>query len=284
MIEIRNLKHQFDRMDKEGNILETNLALNGINLNINEGEFIAVLGHNGSGKSTLARHMNAILLPDEGEVLIDGMKTENPEQIWDIRKKVAMVFQNPDNQMVATTVEEEIAFGLENQRLDAREIQNRVTHALRMINMAEYRKSSPHELSGGQKQKVVIAGAVAVNPKYLILDEPTAMLDPLCRDGIIKILKRLQTQYKMTIILVTHYMEEVVYADRVIIMSEGSIVESGSPVEIFSDVEKMEKYRLDVPVVTKLAYELQKKGISLKKAIMTREELVGELCQLDWKM
>jgi energy-coupling factor transport system ATP-binding protein len=271
-------------MDKEGNILETNLALNGINLNINEGEFIAVLGHNGSGKSTLARHMNAILLPDEGEVLIDGMKTENPEQIWDIRKKVAMVFQNPDNQMVATTVEEEIAFGLENQRLDAREIQDRVTQALRMIDMTEYRKSSPHELSGGQKQKVVIAGAVAVNPKYLILDEPTAMLDPLCRDGIIKILKRLQTQYKMTIILVTHYMEEVVYADRVIVMNQGSIVESGSPVEIFSDVEKMEKYRLDVPVVTKLAYELQKKGISLKKGIMTREELVGELCLLDWKM
>jgi energy-coupling factor transport system ATP-binding protein len=284
LIEIRNLKHQFDRMDKEGTILETNLALNGINLNINEGEFIAVLGHNGSGKSTLARHMNAILLPDEGEVLIDGMKTENPEQIWDIRKKVAMVFQNPDNQMVATTVEEEIAFGLENQRLDAREIQDRVTQALRMIDMTEYRKSSPHELSGGQKQKVVIAGAVAVNPKYLILDEPTAMLDPLCRDGIIKILKRLQTQYKMTIILVTHYMEEVVYADRVIVMNQGSIVESGSPVEIFSDVEKMEKYRLDVPVVTKLAYELQKKGISLKKGIMTREELVGELCQLDWKM
>ena len=284
MIKIKNLTHVFKRMDKEGIIIANNTALDNVSLEINEGEFISIIGHNGSGKSTLARHINGILKPDGGVVTVDDLNTDNEEELWKIRQKTAMVFQNPDNQMVASTVEEEIAFGLENQCIDNIEIKKRIKEVLHILDMENFQKSSPNHLSGGQKQKIVIAAAVVMKPKYIILDEPTAMLDPISRDNIIQILQKLKKEYSIAVILITHFMEEAVASDRVIVMKQGKIELSGPPRKIFSQLVEMPEYRASVPTVTRIAYELRKDGIPIKETILTKEELVNSLCRLNLKM
>lgn len=252
-------------------------VLNHINLEICDGEFVAVLGHNGSGKSTLAKHLNAILLPSGGKVYVDGMDTSDESKVWDIRSNAAMVFQNPDNQIVATVVEEDVAFAAENLGIPSDEIRTRVDEALDAVGMSDYRLHAPHLLSGGQKQRVAIAGVIAMKPKIIIFDEPTAMLDPSGRKEVMNTIRSLNEKYNITIILITHNMDEAVQAKRVVVINDGVIVCDGSPREVFSDVEKMRTLGLDVPQATYLAYLLRKRGLPVKQDVLNAEECIEEL-------
>ena len=273
MISIKNLSFKYDYEDENAKQI-----LKDIDLEIKEGEFLALLGHNGSGKSTLAKLINGLLIPGEGDVLVDGMNTKNEEEIWNIRRNAGMVFQNPDNQLVATIVEDEVAFGPENLGIESAEIRKRVDKALEDVGMSDYKKNAPHLLSGGQKQRVAIAGILAMSPKYIILDEPTAMLDPSGRREVIDTLVKLNKEENKTIILITHYMEEAAISDRVVVMEDGNIVLSGKPREVFSQVEEIKKLGLDVPQVTELAYELKKEGIEISTEVLNIEEMVKEIC------
>ena len=256
---------------------EEKYALKNVNLEVKKGEFLVILGHNGSGKSTIAKHMNALITPSEGTVIVDGLDTSNPEVLWDIRAKAGMVFQNPDNQLVATIVEEDVAFGPENLGIDPAEIRKRVDDSLEKVGMSEYKRHAPHLLSGGQKQRVAIAGILAIEPECIIFDEPTAMLDPSGRKEVLNNIKYLNKEHGMTIILITHYMDEAAQADRIIVMDDGSIKMEGTPREIFPQVERMKTI---VPQVTELAYELKKAGININEKILNVDEMVEELCQL----
>jgi energy-coupling factor transport system ATP-binding protein len=279
MIKARDVVYEYQKFDEEGNVSETKRAVDGVELDVKKGEFIAILGHNGSGKSTLAKHINALLLPSDGEIWVAGMNTKEESHVWDIRQTAGMVFQNPDNQIIGTVVEEDVGFGPENMGVPTEEIWERVEEALKAVGMYKYRKHSPNRLSGGQKQRVAIAGIVAMHPQCIILDEPTAMLDPNGRKEVIRAVRALNMVEDITVLLITHYMEEVVHADKVIVMDQGKVVMQGTPKEIFSRVEELQAYRLDVPQVTMLAHELKKKGIPLSDGILTIEELVNELCQ-----
>ena len=276
---IKALKLGFDyqRYDDDGNVVDMQRAVNDVDLDIKAGEFVAVLGHNGSGKSTLAKHMNALLIPTEGTMLVDGIDTARETKLWKVRQKAGMVFQNPDNQIIGQVVEEDVGFGPENMGIPTEEIWQRVEESLRAVGMYEYRKYSPNKLSGGQKQRVSIAGVLAMHPKCIVLDEPTAMLDPSGRKEVIRAVRGLNQVEGVTLILITHYMEEIIHADKVFVMDEGKIAMQGTPREIFSQVEQLKKLRLDVPQVTLLSYELQKRGIPLPDGILTREELVNAL-------
>ena len=277
MIKTDNLIFEYKKHDDEGNVIGAHRAIDEINLDIEEGQFIAILGHNGSGKSTLAKHMNAILVPTGGTMWVDGKNTSEEDNIWDVRQSAGMVFQNPDNQIIGTVVEEDVGFGPENLGVPTEEIWRRVEESLSAVGMIEYRHHSPNKLSGGQKQRVAIAGVVAMRPKCIVLDEPTAMLDPNGRKEVLRTVEELRKREKVTVILITHYMEEVVGADRVIVMDKGHIVMDGTTKEVFSQVETLKKYRLDVPQVTLLAHELKKKGYDIPDAVLTTEELVDAL-------
>ena len=279
MIKAKDVVFEYQKYDEEGNVCETKRAVDGVELDVKKGDFVAILGHNGSGKSTLAKHINALLLPNEGEVWVAGMNTKEESYVWDIRQSAGMVFQNPDNQIIGTVVEEDVGFGPENMGIPTEEIWVRVEEALKAVGMYKYRKHSPNRLSGGQKQMVAIAGIVAMHPQCIVLDEPTAMLDPNGRKEVIRAVRALNMVEDITVLLITHYMEEVVHADKVIVMDEGKVVMQGTPKEIFARVEELQALRLDVPQVTLLAHELKKKGIPLSDGILTIEELVNELCQ-----
>ena len=276
IVEARDLVFEYIKRDEDGNPEGVTRALDGIDLTIKRGEFIAILGGNGSGKSTFAKHINAILYPGEGSILVDGKDTRKPENLMDIRQEAGMIFQNPDNQIIGNVVEEDVGFGPENMGIPTKEIWERVIESLKAVGMYEYRKHSPNKLSGGQKQRVAIAGVMAMHPKCIIMDEPTAMLDPLGRREVIRQARALNDVEKITIILITHYMEEVIYADRIFVMDKGKIALTGTPKEIFSEVEELRRLRLDVPQSTILAYELNKEGFTLPKGILTREEFVQE--------
>lgn len=256
------------------------LALDNISQEIKKGEFVAILGHNGSGKSTLAKHFNALLLPSQGTVYVKGMDTRNEENTWNIRQTAGMVFQNPDNQIVATVVEEDVAFGPENLGVEPREIRKRVDEALETVGMQEYAKDAPHYLSGGQKQRISIAGVLAMKPECMILDEPTAMLDPSGRKEVIETIKRLNKEEGITIILITHFMDEAVQADRVVVMQSGDIFMQGTPKEVFVEIDKLKSVGLDVPQITELCARLHKEGINIPLNVLTVEEMVVELCRL----
>lgn len=277
IVETKNLKFEYIRRDDEGNVEGITTAVDDVSLEIKQGDFIAILGHNGSGKSTLAKHINAILYPTEGTVWVDGMNTTDESHLWDIRQEAGMVFQNPDNQIIGQVVEEDVGFGPENLGVPTKEIWQRVEESLKAVGMYEFRKYSPNKLSGGQKQRVSIAGVIAMHPKCIILDEPTAMLDPNGRKEVIRAVRALNDVEKITVILITHYMEEIIHANRVFVMDEGKIAMEGTPREIFSQVEKLKSLRLDVPQVTLLAYELKQSGVSLPDGILTTEELVAAL-------
>lgn len=279
-IEARKLVHEYIRRDEEGNVESIQTALDGVDLNISQGEFIAILGHNGSGKSTLAKHINVLLAAGGGTLWVDGKDTSEDKNLWDIRKTAGMVFQNPDNQIIASVVEEDVAFGPENIGVPSDEIWKRVEESLKSVGMLQYREHSPNRLSGGQKQRVAIAGVMAMEPKCIVLDEPTAMLDPNGRKEVLNAVKKLNQDKGVTVILITHYMEEVIRADRVYVMDNGKIVMQGAPREIFSQVDILKSYRLDVPQVTLLAHELREAGILVPAGILTRQELVDALCQL----
>jgi energy-coupling factor transport system ATP-binding protein len=271
IIKIENVKFKYDKEDSV-------FAVDGVNLNIKQGEFTAIIGHNGSGKSTLAKLINSILLPTEGKIYVKGMDTTDDSKLWDIRQTAGMVFQNPDNQLVATIVEEDIAFGPENQGVESSEIRKRVDDALNAVGMYEYRKRPPHMLSGGQKQRIAIAGILALNSDCIILDEPTAMLDPSGRKEVMETLRKLKEKGK-TILLITHYMDEAVQADRVVIMDKGNIKLDGTPKEVFRNIDEIKKFGLDVPQVTELAQELSKEGMNIPNDIIDVKELVDLLCQ-----
>lgn len=277
IVEMKNLKFEYIRRDDEGNVEGITTAIDDVSLEIKQGDFIAVLGHNGSGKSTLAKHINAILYPTEGTVWVDGMNTTDESHLWDIRQEAGMVFQNPDNQIIGQVVEEDVGFGPENLGVPTKEIWQRVEESLKAVGMYEFRKYSPNKLSGGQKQRVSIAGVIAMHPKCIILDEPTAMLDPNGRKEVIRAVRALNDVEKITVILITHYMEEIIHANRVFVMDEGKIAMEGTPREIFSQVEKLKSLRLDVPQVTLLAHELKQSGVPLPDGILTTEELVAAL-------
>ena len=277
---IKALKLGFDylKYDDDGNVQDTQRAVDDVNLDIEAGEFVAILGHNGSGKSTLAKHMNALLLPSEGTLWVGNMDTSKEPELWKIRKKAGMVFQNPDNQIIGTIVEEDVGFGPENMGLPTEKIWKRVDESLKKTGMTAYRHHSPNKLSGGQKQRVAIAGVMAMHPQCIVLDEPTAMLDPNGRKEVLEAVRELNRQENVTVILITHYMEEVIHADRVYVMDSGRVVMQGTPREIFSQVETLKKYRLDVPQVTLLAHELRESGVDIPEGILTAEELVNALC------
>ena len=278
IVETKNLTFEYIRRDEEGNVEGVTKAVDNVSIDVEEGDFIAVLGSNGSGKSTFAKHINAILYPTEGSVFVDGRNTSVPENTWEIRQRAGMVFQNPDNQIIGNVVEEDVGFGPENMGVPTDEIWERVEEALKTLNMYEFRKHSPNKLSGGQKQRVAIAGVVAMHPKCIIMDEPTAMLDPLGRKEVIRAARALNDVERVTIILITHYMEEVIYADKVFVMDKGRIAMQGSPREIFSRPEELLSLRLTVPNATLLAYELKKRGLDLPDGILTGDELVSEIC------
>lgn len=277
IIKTEKLTFEYIRRDEEGNVEGINRAVDEVTMDVKQGEFIAILGHNGSGKSTFAKHLNAILCPTEGSVWVDGRDTKDEEEVWNIRQTAGMVFQNPDNQIIGQVVEEDVGFGPENMGVPTAEIWERVKESLKAVGMYEFRKHSPNKLSGGQKQRVSIAGVLAMHPKCIVLDEPTAMLDPNGRKDVIRAVRALNDVEKVTVILITHYMEEIIYADRVFVMDEGKIAMQGTPREIFSDVEKMQSLRLDVPQVTQLAYELKKHGVQLPDGILTKEEFAEEV-------
>lgn len=280
IIKTKNLTFEYIRRDEEGNVEGITTAVDDVSLRIKQGNFIAILGHNGSGKSTLAKHMNAILQPTEGTVWVDGMDTRQEEQVWEIRQRAGMVFQNPDNQIIGQVVEEDVGFGPENMGVPTQEIWQRVEESLRAVGMYQYRKHSPNKLSGGQKQRVSIAGVLAMHPKCIVLDEPTAMLDPSGRKEVIRAIRGLNQVEGVTVILITHYMEEIIHADQVYVMDQGKIAMEGTPREIFSQVEKLKELRLDVPQVTLLAYELQQRGLKIPYGILTTQELVEALEKL----
>jgi len=280
MIRAEKLVFEYDKRDEEGNVIGSHRAIDGVDIDVPQGSFVAILGHNGSGKSTLAKHMNAILVPTDGTMWVDGRDTKDPNELWNIRQSAGMVFQNPDNQIIGTVVEEEVGFGPENLGVPTDEIWKRVENSLRAVGMLERRKDSPNKLSGGQKQRVAIAGVIAMEPKCIVLDEPTAMLDPNGRKEVIEAVEQLRKEKNVTVILITHYMEEVIDADQVFVMDEGHVVMHGTPKEIFSRVDELKKYRMDVPQVTMLADALIQKGVPLPKGILRREELVDALCQL----
>lgn len=277
IIKAQNVVYEYIRRDEEGNVEGVTKAVDNVNLDIKQGEFIAILGHNGSGKSTFAKHINAILNPTEGTVWVDGMDTNDEKEIWNVRQTAGMVFQNPDNQIIGQVVEEDVGFGPENMGVPSKEIWERVEESLRAVGMYEFRKHSPNKLSGGQKQRVSIAGVLAMHPKCIVLDEPTAMLDPNGRKEVIRAIRGLNDVEGITVILITHYMEEIVHADKVFVMDKGKIAMEGTPREIFSHVEKLKNLRLDVPQVTLLAYELKKKGLPLPDGILTTKELIEAL-------
>ncbi|NNJ29672.1 energy-coupling factor transporter ATPase [Lacrimispora defluvii] len=277
IIKTSKLIFDYIRKDEEENIEEIKRAIDGVSLDLEKGQFIAILGHNGSGKSTFAKHLNAILLPTEGTVWIQDLDTSREENLWEVRKKTGMVFQNPDNQIIGNIVEEDVGFGPENLGVPTEEIWKRVDESLKSVGMAAYRLKSPNRLSGGQKQRVAIAGVMAMRPQCIVLDEPTAMLDPNGRKEVVKTVHELNRKEGITVLLITHYMEEVTGADRVIVMDEGKVVMDGTPREIFSQVEKLKSYRLDVPQVTELAYELKQKGLDLPDGILTLDELMENL-------
>ena len=279
IVQAENVKYAYKKREDDSEEKEPVFALDGVDLSATEGEFIAILGHNGSGKSTFAKHLNALLVPDEGTVFIDGMDTGKDENTLSVRETAGMVFQNPDNQMVASVVEEEVGFGPENIGVPTEEIWERVESALNSVGMYAYRESNPSRLSGGQKQRVAIAGILAMQPKCIVLDEPTAMLDPQGRKDVLEVLHRMNREQGVTIILITHNMEEAVEADRIFVMDKGKIVMTGTPREVFSNVEEMQRLKLDVPEVTKLAHELRKRGVHLPAGILTAEELVHSLKQ-----
>ena len=280
IINIKKLIHDYQKYDEDGKVESTYRAVDEVSLDVQPGQFIAILGHNGSGKSTLAKHLNAILLPTEGTVYIDGKDTRDEEKIKEIRQTAGMVFQNPDNQIIGTVVDEDVAFGPENMGVPSKEIEKRVEEGLKTVEMWEYRSHSPNKLSGGQKQRVAIAGVVAMHPKCIVLDEPTAMLDPVGRKEVIQAAWKLNKEEHVTIILITHYMEEVTSADQVIVMEQGKVLMQGTPKEVFSRVEELKEHRLDVPQVTMLAHELRKSGLNIPEGILTREELIEELVKL----
>ncbi len=280
MLRTENLTFEYIRRDEEGNVEGITTAVDHVNLEVHKGDFIAILGHNGSGKSTLAKHFNALLYPTEGTVWVDGMNTADDAHLWDIRQNAGMIFQNPDNQIIGQLVEEDVGFGPENMGVPTDEIWQRVEESLKAVDMYEYRKSSPNHLSGGQKQRVSIAGVIAMHPKCIIMDEPTAMLDPNGRKDVIRAAKALNQVENITIILITHYMEEVIDADHVIVMDQGHIEMQGTPREIFSQVGRLKELRLDVPQVTLLAHELQQKGLPIPDGVLTRKELVDVLTRL----
>ena len=276
MIECRNLVFKYTASENQ----EEKIAINDVNLQITEGEFIAILGHNGSGKSTMAKHMNALLIPTDGKMLVNKMDTSDMNNLWNIRETAGMVFQNPDNQLVATIVEEDVAFGPENLGVPPEEIRKRVDEALERVGMSEYKKHAPHLLSGGQKQRIAIAGILAMQPKCIIFDEPTAMLDPSGRKEVLDTIIDLNRNYGITVILITHYMDEAAKADRIVVMDKGKLILDGKPRDVFSNVEKMKNIGLDVPQVTELSYELQKVGINIDSRILDVNEMVNALCQL----
>lgn len=277
MIRTKNLIHEYIKVNENGEETERFRAIDDLDIEIEQGEFVAILGHNGSGKSTLAKHLNALLFPTEGTVWVDGMDTSQDEHLWDIRSDAGMIFQNPDNQIVAPIIEEDVAFGPENLGVRTEEILKLVESSLKTVGMYEYREKSPNRLSGGQKQRVSIAGVIAMKPKCIIMDEPTAMLDPSGRRDIINAVRELNRNEGITIILITHYMEEAIEADRVFVMDQGKIALQGTPREVFAQVETIKKLRLDVPQVTLLAHELRSRGLDLPAGILTREELANEI-------
>ena len=280
MIQADGLAYNYVKYDEEGREKETIRAVDGVSFEVQKGDFVAILGHNGSGKSTLAKHINALLTPSEGTLWVNGMDTSDEDRLWDVRQSAGMVFQNPDNQIIGSIVEEDVGFGPENMGVPTEEIWQRVEESLKAVNMLKYRHHSPNRLSGGQKQRVAIAGVVAMHPKCIVLDEPTAMLDPNGRKEVIRAVRALNQVEDITVILITHYMEEVIYADKVLVMDDGKVVMQGTPREIFSQVETLKAYRLDVPQATLLAWELKKAGLDLPDGILTREELVEALCRL----
>ncbi|WP_010237719.1 energy-coupling factor transporter ATPase [Clostridium arbusti] len=276
MLECKNVTYKYENNEDK----TFTLALDDININVLKGEFLVILGRNGSGKSTLAKHINALMIPTSGNVIVDGLDTSDSNNVWNIRNKAGMVFQNPDNQLVATIVEEDVAFGPENLGVEPTEIRKRVDDSLKKVDMYDYRKHAPHLLSGGQKQRVAIAGTLAMKPECIIFDESTAMLDPFGRSEVINTIESLNNRNNMTIILITHYMEEAIGADRIVVMDKGKVIKEGSPREVFKEVEIMKRIGLDVPQMTELAYELRKDGIDIKSDILTIDEMVNELCRL----
>lgn len=279
IIKVRDLVYEYIRRDEEGNVEGITTAVDDVDLDIEQGDFVAVLGHNGSGKSTLAKHLNAILYPSEGTVWVDGKDTKEEKYVWDIRQTAGMVFQNPDNQIIGQIVEEDVGFGPENMGVPTKEIWERVEESLKAVGMYQFRKFSPNKLSGGQKQRVSIAGVIAMHPKCIVLDEPTAMLDPKGRKEVLRAVRALNDVEHITVILITHYMEEVIYADKVYVMDQGKVAIQGTPREVFSEVEKLKELRLDVPQVTLLAYELAKEGLPMPKGVLTNREFREALNQ-----
>ncbi|MCR5033357.1 MAG: energy-coupling factor transporter ATPase [Lachnospiraceae bacterium] len=279
IIKAQDLSFDYIRRDEEGNVEGTTRAVNHVSLSVSQGDFVAILGHNGSGKSTFAKHLNAILMPTEGTVWVDGMDTREEAKIWDIRQEAGMVFQNPDNQIIGQVVEEDVGFGPENMGVPTKEIWERVEESLKAVGMYEYRKYSPNKLSGGQKQRVSIAGVLAMHPKCIVLDEPTAMLDPSGRREVIRAVRALNMVEHVTVILITHYMEEIIHADHVFVMDVGKVAMHGTPKEVFSRVEELKALRLGVPEVTQLAWELKQSGVNLPEGILTVEELTEALLQ-----
>lgn len=276
MVKCENVSFKYRAVEGE----EEKYAVNGVSFEVEKGEFLVVLGHNGSGKSTIAKHMNALLIPSDGTVIVDGLDTKDQKNLWEIRSRAGMVFQNPDNQLVATIVEEDVAFGPENLGVEPVEIRKRVDESLKKVGMYEYRRHAPHLLSGGQKQRIAIAGILAMKPKCIIFDEPTAMLDPSGRREVLKNIKEINEKYGITIVLITHYMDEAAQADRVIVMDGGKVILEGKPREVFSNVKEMKEIGLDVPQVTELCYELKNSGINIDTNILNVDEMVDALCQL----
>ena len=274
MIQAEELVYEYEKRDDEGNVVGMHRAVDGVDIDVRPGQFVAILGHNGSGKSTLAKHMNAILVPTGGTMWVNGRDTKDPNELMNVRQSAGMVFQNPDNQIIGTVVEEDVGFGPENLGVPTDEIWKRVEDSLRAVGMLEYRKNSPNKLSGGQKQRVAIAGVIAMEPQCIVLDEPTAMLDPNGRKEVLRTVHELRKRKNVTVILITHYMEEVVDADWVYVMDSGHVGMRGTPRQIFSQVDELKKYHLDVPQVTMLAEELRKRGMDIPKGILHREELV----------
>ncbi len=277
LIKTEKLVHEYIKRDENGDEIGRVRAVDGVDMEVERGQFISILGSNGSGKSTFAAHLNAILFPTEGSVWVDGKDTKDPANVWDVRETAGMVFQNPDNQIIGQIVEEDVGFGPENMGIPTKEIWERVEESLKAVGMWEYRKHSPGRLSGGQKQRVSIAGVLAMHPKCIVLDEPTAMLDPVGRKEVIRALRALNDVEKITIILITHYMEETIYSDKIFVMNKGKIAMEGTPREIFSRVEELEEYKLEVPQITKLAYELKKQGLRLPDCVLTVKELADAL-------
>ena len=281
MIKIKDLIFLYQKKNDEGQVVYETKAVDGVSMEVHQGEFIAILGHNGSGKSTLAKHINGILYPSDGDVFVKDMNTKEEANIWSIRQSAGMVFQNPDNQIIGTIVEEDVAFGPENLGVPTEEIWERVDRSLKAVRMEAFREKSPNKLSGGQKQRVAIAGVLAMEPDCIILDEPTAMLDPKGRRGVIEAIKELNKEKGITILLITHYMDEVIDADRIFVMDKGKVVMNDKPEEIFKRVDELKGYGLEVPFATELAWQLRKEGVELPDTILRREELIEALCQLN---